>query len=94
MTLAGSPALDLVIASLTGRGRARFGRRLKNFQKFPGLLLTFCKRLPTSYLPHLTSTSHPPLPTQYYPVHSESVVLFISLRKSLFLRPEEEVSST
>lgn len=76
-------------------GAARFGRRLKNFQKFPGLLLTLCKRLPTSYLPHLTSTSHPPptYPIPPRPLRECGPVHFLA-KKSLFLRPEEEVSST
>lgn len=50
MTLAGSPALDLVIASLTGRGRASAADS-KIFKNSLGSSSLFCKRLPTSYLP-------------------------------------------
>ncbi|KAH8788650.1 hypothetical protein F5883DRAFT_8722 [Diaporthe sp. PMI_573] len=59
MTLVGSPALDLAIASLTGRGRASAADS-KIFKNSPGLL-TFYKRLPT-YLTTLL-----PLPPPYLP---------------------------
>lgn len=71
-------------------GGVRFGRRpIKNFQKFPRASSSLFTK---DYLPYLTSLLPPTfsLPTQHHPVHSESVVLFSPLRKSLFLRPERE----
>lgn len=89
MTLAGSPALDLAIASLTGRGRASAADS-KIFKNSLGSSSLFAKDyLPPTYLSSTSPTLS--LPTQYHPVHSESVVLFISLRENLFLRQEEEV---
>lgn len=92
MTLAGSPALDLAIASLTGRGRASAADS-KIFKNSLGSSSLFAKDyLPPTYLSSTSPTLS--LPTQYHPVHSESVVLFISLRENLFLRQEEEVPSS
>lgn len=94
MTLAGSPALDLVIASLTGRGRASaadskiFKNSLGSSSLFFLQKITYL--LPTSPLPL------PPSPCLPSTTPSTPRVWSCSFpcKKTLFLRHEEEVPST
>lgn len=94
MTLAGSPALDLAIASLTGRGRASAAD--SKFSKIPWAPPHFLQKI-TYFLPASPHLDLPPSP--YLPITSPSTPRVWSCpfpceEKGLFLRPEEEVPST